>query len=380
MSNLHSKSKLKVQSAIAAAKQRSWAPMRPKSLNSPNGVLPSRGPLDFGRPPSWWRQSLLDVRMSRARRVAEVKRVILPSHPYLRPPPMVVTHELSAVEHDVHTRRALGELSLLVAKSKRVVVVTGAGISCSSGIPDFRSSDGLYNLVKQRYPDVVMKGRDLFDASLFRDATSTALFYSFIAELKLAIDRAQPGPTHRFLKTLHHKNKLLRRSARALSAHCVAAADRPVVQLHPEHRRLRGARGPALQLVAGRASRGQEQKQAQAQGRQERAAARRHPPRPLHRLRGRLPLLTGLPRRPARRQRAGVPGMLDTMCVSLPDAAAVTPLMPSPVQPRIASLAPRVRFASARCAPPSCSTTSRTRTATRSARCARATWAASPTC
>ncbi|EJD53868.1 DHS-like NAD/FAD-binding domain-containing protein [Auricularia subglabra TFB-10046 SS5] len=123
---------------------------------------------------------------------------------------MVVTYELSALEQDGHTRRALGELSLLVAKSKRVVVVTGAGVSCSSGIPDFRSSDGLYNLVKQRYPDVVMKGRDLFDASLFRDATSTALFYSFIAELKTAIDGAHPSPTHHFIKTLHNKNKLMR--------------------------------------------------------------------------------------------------------------------------------------------------------------------------
>ncbi|KZW03934.1 DHS-like NAD/FAD-binding domain-containing protein [Exidia glandulosa HHB12029] len=123
---------------------------------------------------------------------------------------MTVTHDLASIDHDAHARRALGELSLLVAKSKRVVVVTGAGISCSSGIPDFRSSDGLYSLVKQRYPDVVMKGRDLFDACLFRDPASTSLFYSFIAELKIAVDKAEPGPTHRFVKTLHSKNKLLR--------------------------------------------------------------------------------------------------------------------------------------------------------------------------
>jgi len=124
---------------------------------------------------------------------------------------MVVSYELDGFEQDAPTRRALGELSLQVAKAKRVVVVTGAGISCSSGIPDFRSTDGLYNLVKQRYPDVVMKGRDLFDSCLFRDPASTALFYSFIAELKLAIDKAQPSPTHRFIKTLHSKGKLLRR-------------------------------------------------------------------------------------------------------------------------------------------------------------------------
>ena len=75
---------------------------------------------------------------------------------------------------------------------------------------DFRSSDGLYNLVKQQYPDVVLKGRDLFDASLFRDKTSTAVFYTFISGLKAAIDKAEPSPTHHFLHTLHKRGKLLR--------------------------------------------------------------------------------------------------------------------------------------------------------------------------
>jgi NAD-dependent histone deacetylase SIR2 len=75
---------------------------------------------------------------------------------------------------------------------------------------DFRSSNGLYSLVKERYPDVVLKGRDLFDASLFRDPTSTAVFYTFIAQLKRSIDAATPTPTHRFIKTLDTKKKLLR--------------------------------------------------------------------------------------------------------------------------------------------------------------------------
>ncbi|KAJ7631153.1 DHS-like NAD/FAD-binding domain-containing protein [Roridomyces roridus] len=108
------------------------------------------------------------------------------------------------------TKRTLSDLSLAVAKSKKIVVVTGAGISCSSGIPDFRSSDGLYALVKERYPDVVLKGRDLFDASLFRDPTSTAVFYTFIGQLKQSIDAAVPGPTHRFIQLLDAKKKLLR--------------------------------------------------------------------------------------------------------------------------------------------------------------------------
>ncbi|CAA7265948.1 unnamed protein product [Cyclocybe aegerita] len=123
---------------------------------------------------------------------------------------MTITLDLDAAASDSHTRRTLSDISLSVAKGKKIVVVTGAGISCSCGIPDFRSSDGLYALVKERYPDVVLKGRDLFDASLFRDATSTAVFYTFISQLKRSIDAADPAPTHHFIKTLDTKKKLLR--------------------------------------------------------------------------------------------------------------------------------------------------------------------------
>ncbi|KAJ7651732.1 DHS-like NAD/FAD-binding domain-containing protein [Mycena polygramma] len=123
---------------------------------------------------------------------------------------MAITLDFAAQKADSSTRRALSDLSLCVAKCKKIVVVTGAGISCSSGIPDFRSSDGLYALVKEKYPDVVLKGRDLFDASLFRDPTSTAVFHTFIGQLKQSIDAASPGPTHHFLQLLDTKKKLLR--------------------------------------------------------------------------------------------------------------------------------------------------------------------------
>ncbi|KAH9922822.1 DHS-like NAD/FAD-binding domain-containing protein [Epithele typhae] len=114
---------------------------------------------------------------------------------------MTVTLDLDASSSDASTRKHLYDLSLSVAKCKKIIVVSGAGISCSCGIPDFRSSDGLYALVKQQYPDVVLKGRDLFDSSLFRDPTSTSVFYTFISQLKKSIDTAAPSPTH---------NKLLR--------------------------------------------------------------------------------------------------------------------------------------------------------------------------
>ncbi|KAJ3281240.1 hypothetical protein HK104_000124 [Borealophlyctis nickersoniae] len=75
---------------------------------------------------------------------------------------------------------------------------------------DFRSSDGLYNLVKERYPDCFFKGQDLFDADLFRDPNRAAVFYTFMAELKTIISNAKITPTHEFLKRLDERGKLLR--------------------------------------------------------------------------------------------------------------------------------------------------------------------------
>ncbi|KAJ3193882.1 hypothetical protein HDU82_002647 [Entophlyctis luteolus] len=97
-----------------------------------------------------------------------------------------------------------------LVKSKKCVTVVGAGISVAAGIPDFRSADGLYNLVKERYPSAVVKGRDLFDAALFRDPVSTSVFYSFIAELKIKSDAAVLTRTHHFIKQLNTRGKLLR--------------------------------------------------------------------------------------------------------------------------------------------------------------------------
>jgi hypothetical protein len=53
----------------------------------------------------------------------------------LRTSTMPLTLPLDVSGKDASVRRALLNLSLAVAKSKRIVVVTGAGISCSCGIP-----------------------------------------------------------------------------------------------------------------------------------------------------------------------------------------------------------------------------------------------------
>ncbi|KAJ3219216.1 hypothetical protein HDU67_002212 [Dinochytrium kinnereticum] len=102
------------------------------------------------------------------------------------------------------------KIALAMKKAKRCVVVTGAGISVSAGIPDFRSEEGLYKIIKERHPTAVLRGRDLFDASLFRDKTSTKLFYEFMAKLKVMADGARATPTHLFLNQIHSRGRLAR--------------------------------------------------------------------------------------------------------------------------------------------------------------------------
>jgi NAD-dependent SIR2 family protein deacetylase len=75
---------------------------------------------------------------------------------------------------------------------------------------DFRSEDGLYNLVKTKYPQVVVKGRDLFDVSLFSSPDTASIYFTFIASLRQSILDAAPTPTHKFIRLLHERGKLLR--------------------------------------------------------------------------------------------------------------------------------------------------------------------------
>ena len=55
----------------------------------------------------------------------------------------------------------------LLSTTKRIIIVTGAGISVAAGIPDFRSSGGLFSTLKA---DTKFKpsGKALFDVSVYK--------------------------------------------------------------------------------------------------------------------------------------------------------------------------------------------------------------------
>ncbi|KAK0568989.1 hypothetical protein OC861_001426 [Tilletia horrida] len=110
--------------------------------------------------------------------------------------------------------RDFGRLYEAVAGARRIVVVCeGAGISVSApaNIPDFRSSSGLFQKLKDQHPNAgLTSGKDLFDARLFNSEKTSDLFYTMIAELKEMADRAQPTAFHHFLKKLDTEGRLLR--------------------------------------------------------------------------------------------------------------------------------------------------------------------------
>jgi NAD-dependent deacetylase len=84
-------------------------------------------------------------------------------------------------------------LKQILDESKHVVFFGGAGVSTESGIPDFRSTNGLYN-EEYDFPPEEIISRSFFNAN-------TAEFYRFYRNKMLFLD-AKPNSAHKLLAKL----------------------------------------------------------------------------------------------------------------------------------------------------------------------------------
>ena len=115
------------------------------------------------------------------------------------------------------------ELQHILDSSRRIVFFGGAGVSTESGIPDFRSVDGLYNQKYAFPPETILS------ATFFRRHTEE--FYRFYRDKMLPLE-AKPNPAHIFLAELEKAGKLTAVITQNIDGLHQAAGSKNVLELH----------------------------------------------------------------------------------------------------------------------------------------------------
>lgn len=117
----------------------------------------------------------------------------------------------------------IARLQKMIDESRRIVFFGGAGVSTESGIPDFRSRDGLYNQ-KYKYPPEQIISRSFFDAN-------PEEFYRFYRD-KLLIEGVEPNIAHIRLAELEQAGKLSAIVTQNIDGLHQSAGSRTVYELH----------------------------------------------------------------------------------------------------------------------------------------------------
>lgn len=121
-------------------------------------------------------------------------------------------------------KEELFELKEAIKNAKKIVFFGGAGVSTESGIKDFRSKDGLYNL-KSKYG---LPYETMLSHSYFRAHTDT--FYDFYREFM--ITDAKPNYAHEFLAKLEKQGKNVTVITQNIDGLHQMAGSKNVIELH----------------------------------------------------------------------------------------------------------------------------------------------------
>lgn len=116
----------------------------------------------------------------------------------------------------------------LLSNCKRIMVLSGAGISVSCGIPDFRSKDGIYATLQSEGKYELDDPQDMFDKQYF--LSNPAVFYSFAH--KIFPSNFAPSSAHRFIKLLEERGQLLRNYSQNIDTLEQLAGIERVLQCH----------------------------------------------------------------------------------------------------------------------------------------------------
>lgn len=117
----------------------------------------------------------------------------------------------------------INALQELINGSDNIVFFGGAGVSTESGIPDFRSADGLYKQ-KYKYPPERILSHSFFE-------THTDEFYEYYRDKILYLD-AMPGRAHAKLAELEQAGKLKAVVTQNIDGLHQKAGSKNVLELH----------------------------------------------------------------------------------------------------------------------------------------------------
>ena len=111
----------------------------------------------------------------------------------------------------------------MIEQSRYAVFFGGAGVSTESGIPDFRSADGLYHQ-KYAYPPEIILSHGFFNHN-------TEEFFRFYRD-KMLCTWAEPNPAHKALAKLEQTGKLKAVITQNIDGLHQKAGSKNVLELH----------------------------------------------------------------------------------------------------------------------------------------------------
>lgn len=141
---------------------------------------------------------------------------------------------------DKNFKERLNELKKIIDKSEHIAFFGGAGVSTESGVPDFRSKDGLYNQHDVNFdayePEFLLSHSCLFNLKSgmgykYPNIDTTPVFYEFYRQ-KLDCRNIEPNITHKKLAELEKNGKRISIITQNIDGLHQKAGSKEVYEIH----------------------------------------------------------------------------------------------------------------------------------------------------